>query len=431
MQSTVNKKHFIFRYGYLLLSLLFFALLTIYYFTQDPITFNNGEGFDGVKYVDMVEQLRAGTPISGPAPFVYRLATPYLTSLLPFTILQSYFILNSFFALISGLLLFYWLKKTLMHPGLSLAFVVYLFLHWQASLRFTVFYPADCDPLAIIFVMLGLILMQKLNKKFSWKRLSLLAVLVFIGVFQREFILSLAFGIPFLGACFGYNNGNITIKKALFRRNIKAALLVFCLGLLGIWLTHILVNTVENGYGFLHAIYRWMHQKSIFQLLTGFFYTLGIPLIFPFLFYRSFFRVFKENRYLLPIFAIALILSWIGGGDTERFILWYCPIYFLIIGQVFYDHKAYFLRKRIFIPLFLSLILTLRVFWEIPQYYLEDEGVSFPFFAVFGTDNFSDILATHARKWVTTANLILYLLLSIYFVYWRYENRIRNLIRWD
>jgi hypothetical protein len=431
MLNTVNKTHFLFRYGYVALSILFFALLAIYYVTQDPITFNNGKGFDGVKYVDIVEQLRAGEPIAGPAPFVYRLATPYLVALLPFTILTSYFIVNSIFALISGLLLFYWLKETLANAWISFGFVIFLFLHWQASLRFTVFYPADCDPLAIIFVMLGLIVLQKLNKNFSWKKLSLFTVLVFVGIFQREFILSLAFGMPFLGKCSSYKNNYININKTLFTRNIKAFLIVFCVGLLGIWFTHLLVNTVENGYGFLHAIYRWMHQKSVFQLLAGFYYTLGILLIFPFLFYKSALKVFKSHLYLLPIFAIALILSWISGGDTERFILWYCPIYFLIIGHVLVDHKDFFLRKRIVVPIVLSLLLTLRVFWQIPQFYLDNEGVSYPFFAVFGTDNFVNILSTHAKKWVTTVNLLLYLLLSLYFVYWRFESRIRHLIKWN
>ncbi|WP_031428754.1 hypothetical protein [Flavimarina sp. Hel_I_48] len=431
MKKTTKQIDFLGRYGYVILSVIFFVLLALYNQTQDSITFNNGEGFDGVKYVDVVEQMRAGEPVAGPAPFVYRLATPYLTSLLPYSILNSYFIINSFFALISGLLLFYWLKKTLGKPLVAFGFVIYLFLHWQASLRFTVFYPADCDPLAIIFVMLGLILLQKLNEHFTWKKVMLLSALIFIGVFQREFILSIAFGIPFLGNCFKIENGQITINKALFIRNLKAFLPVFIVSLLGIWITHLLVITLENGYGFIHAIYRWMHQKSVFMLLAGFFYTLGILLIFPFLFPKSAVSVFKKHVYLVPILAIALALAWISGGDTERFILWYCPIYFLVIGQVLVDNKSFFLRKRVWIPTLISLVLTLRVFWQIPQYYLDYEGVSYPFFAVFGEDNFSDILATHATKWVTTANLILYLLLSLYFVYWRFVDKIRNMIRWQ
>jgi len=431
MKKTAKFHDFLCRYGYMSLTAIFFVLLAFYYQTQDPILFNNGEGFDGVKYVDIVEQLRADEAIAGPAPFVYRLATPYLTSILPYSILQSYFILNSFFALISGLLLFYWLKKTLRNPIVAFGFVIYLFLHWQASLRFTVFYPADCDPLAIIFVMLGLILLQKLNENFSWKKIMLLSALTFIGVFQREFILSIAFGVPFLGTCFTLENGQIIVKKDLFIRNLKAFLPVFIVGLLGIWITHLLVTTLENGYGFLHAVYRWMHQKSVFMLLAGFFYTLGILVIFPLLFPKSALSVFKKHTYLVPILAIALVLAWISGGDTERFILWYCPIYFLIIGRVLVDHNHFFLRKRIWIPSILSLVLTLRIFWQIPQYYIDYEGISYPFFAVFGKDNFSDILATHAAKWVTTANLILYLLLSLYFVYWRFEHRLKNIFRWN
>lgn len=425
-------KNFDKKYGYVFIVLFFVLIASISYFTQNRITFADGEGFDGVKYVTLVEQLKNDIQPSGPAPFVYRLSVPYLVSLSPFKPLQAFLILNLVCSFIISLLLYKWLGNFIKTSGLAVLLTLFFMLHWAASIRFSFFYPATCDPLAILLMLLGLLVLQELNSTFSWAKIVLLTAIVLIGVFTREYLICFAFGIPCLASGITISDNRLHIHKKNFIRNIAVAILVFIVGLLGIYATHVLVQVEGDSYGFLKAVYRWMFEKSIFQYITGFYYVFGALTVLPFLFPNTGITFLKKQLYFVPFLGIAMVLIWIGGGDTERFVLWFSPLFLALLGTLIEQNNAFFSKKRVYIPISISLILTLRLFWPIPQFVLDDWAKSAsPFFTVFGKNHYIDLWSGHGDKEITTINLLLYGGLSGYLFLVRYAKKIKETIKLD
>lgn len=60
----------------LVLAVLVVLVAGVFALTQPPIDPNQGQGFDGVQYHQMAEQLRQGEPVHAEAPFVFRIGTP-------------------------------------------------------------------------------------------------------------------------------------------------------------------------------------------------------------------------------------------------------------------------------------------------------------------------------------------------------------------
>ncbi len=417
-------------YSFTALTVLFLAFSTLFYFTQPRIEFANGAGFDGVKYVKTVEQIKAGEPINNPAPFVYRLAAPFLVSILPIKPLNGFLILNLVCALLSVLLLNYWLRKFLKWPWLSFALSVFFMVHWAGSLRFSFYYPASCDPMAILFVLLGLIMLKSIRDRFTTIKVVGLCILVFLGAFVREFIPIIALGILPMRVL-TYSNKSVFIDRKTLKRNSIATLIAILSGALGILMTHLLTVPTESGYGFIHAVYRWIHEKSIFQWITAYFYVFGVMWIFILLFYREALKLLKKESYLIPILISGLILTYIGGGDTERFIFWFMPIFFLLIGFLIEKKWSFFSKKRIWIPLLLSLVFTLRLFWAIPQAFIKTADFeSVPFFTILGDVDYIDLWSYHGDKVLTTFNLLWYGLLSIYFAFQYVFVEKKELVKW-
>ena len=78
---------------------------------QPPITYNNGQSFDGVFYARMAYQISAGLPISTEAPFVYRIGTPFLVSIISKDHLVLGFKAANILAnLLATLLFIFWLR---------------------------------------------------------------------------------------------------------------------------------------------------------------------------------------------------------------------------------------------------------------------------------------------------------------------------------
>ncbi len=400
---------------YFILGLYFVILLVVNYNFQDRIVKAEGKGYDGIHYYEITEQITKNEPIATAEPFCYRIGTPYLATFLPFSIFTNFLILNQIAALLSCLLLFYWLGHFIRNKKINLLLVLFLMSSWIFYIRFNQFYPMSCDPVAFLFVVCFLNLTQSLKNKFSLTAYLFFLVSSFLAVFFREFLIIFSFSLLCL-----YNPID---KKQLFfiqLSKIKPTLTLFipafAIALLGIYISHQLVNPTTSGYSFSGALYRWAHNKSFYALISSAFNSLGIWLIFPFLLYKNMISFYLKNQYLLVLTIISFLICWLTGADNERFFTWFSPVYLLAIGVCIEKNLAIFRSKLLWIPIAIISILSLRILQPIPQ---PIDGLSdfvFPVFETFHTE-YLNLFASHANQKVMTVVFLQYLLGCVYFYF--------------
>ncbi|MGB2273785.1 MAG: hypothetical protein ACPH2K_05370, partial [Flavicella sp.] len=321
------------KYGYWVVILFFAVGLILNHSYQKRIFKDGGKGHDGVFYYELADNMIKGNTLVGVKPFIYRIGTPFLVSLLPFDIFTNFLIVNHSATLLSCLLLLYWLSLYFKKRTTALWVTLGLMTHWGFYIRFIQYNPTTCDPMAFLVTMILLLLTKRFydTRKKSYALLSCL--FIFIGVFFREYlvvysILFLFIDQPFDRSKALYVNWNLLLKHKYW------FVLAFSGGIIGIILTHNLVVAKPSYYGFAAAIILWTETKSIFSLSAGFLNVFGPFILFPFLYWKQAKSFFAENHQYLAMLIVALGIIWFTGGDTERFILWFFPILVLPVGLV-------------------------------------------------------------------------------------------------
>ncbi len=102
--------------------------------------------------------------------------------------------------------------------------------------------------------------------------------------------------------------------------------------LLAIVLTHV-VATPTSDYWLADAAFYWAYNKPLPTYLLAIFITYGPALSllavgWPAV--KAHLLKFPDHAVML---ALVLVLAWIGGSDTERFLIWGAPIVLVLIGK--------------------------------------------------------------------------------------------------
>jgi hypothetical protein len=411
---------------YYLSILGFFALISIISSTsQNRIEKANGLGYDGIHYHKLAEQILQGETISSVKPFCYRVGTPFLSSLLPFETITNFFITNQIATILSCFLLFFWFSFFIKNKQVNLILTLYLMSSWIFYIRFNHFYPVSCDPMAFLFIVVFLILLEYIKKDFSVMKLSLFGLITFLSVFFREFLLIFSFGLLFLNNPLN-KNYLIYLNIGSIRKELKIFIAIFLMAILGIYISHTLVEPIPSGYSFSGALYRWLHEKSIVMYFTSAGNSIGIWFLIPLFFFNRTRFFLNQNQHLLVILVIGLIISYITGGETERFFIWFSPIILLCIGVCIESNLHYFKSPLILLPLVLISILSLRIFQAIPQPQSDNTKFIIPVFETFQW-NYLDLFSYYANKKLMTIVFLEYLISGVYFfLAFRYL-RFRNL----
>jgi hypothetical protein len=351
--------------GLALLVFLIVALVASHF--QAGITLYEGKSWDGVFYYDVADQIAYIDLPHADGPFVYRLGTPFLASLFS-DILDGFKAVNLAAAGISIALLTYWLHLWLKHPWLRLGFVVLFAAHWLGPVRWTMFEPIWVDPWLFVFLFTGLIAILKLPDEPSPFAVLPLAILTFVGVFFREFVLILA-----VSAVFKTN--------PLSTRRLTPSLLIpLALGAVALVLTHLLV-TQTNNYSFFRTVGHWVLHKDPIEYTLGSFFAFGVLLIVPLIDWRGSLKFLLDNQYLLAFGLGIALVAYVGGSDTGRLALWSSPLIFILAGRVIESQRVQTLQVAL---IALSMVFTLRLAWTTPDF-PTDDGDGLPFLTVIGS----------------------------------------------
>ena len=331
-----------------LVAALFVLVAALCLAFQKPLTYHDGQGWDGVSYFQMAQQIAHHERPSAIGPFAFRLGTPALVAwLFPGDILLGFRLINLAACLLSTLFLTLWLRRLIQTPWLRLAFVATYLTQWHAPLRFTAHYAAYTDPWLFVFVLALLLTLPPFAKPHPEG--TRVASFWLVG-----------------GGCVGtlFREAVIVVPLALFLATRGRQWLPLLGGILGIVATHLLATQTDS-YSFARTVGQWAYNKPLPVYVHGLFIAFGPALVLPIYFWQTAKSWLRANPTLTWALAIFLVLGWVGGSDTERIVYWAMPIVYALIGAILEVHA---LPKSFLIALAILQLLSHRVFQTLPDF---------------------------------------------------------------
>jgi hypothetical protein len=331
-----------------LVAMLFVLVAALCLAFQKPLTYHDGQGWDGVSYFQMAQSIASHERPSAIGPFAFRLGTPALVAwLFPGNLLLGFKLINLAACLLSTALLTLWLRRFIENPWLRLALIAAYLTQWHAPLRFTAHYAAYTDPWLFVFVLGALLIITPFAARNE--RLS-------------EGVAVLAAGGGCVGALF--REAVIAVPLALFLASRGRQWLPLLGGILGIVATHLLATQTDS-YSFARTVGQWTYNKPLPVYVHGLFIAFGPALVLPIYFWRTAAEWLKSQPVLAWTLAIFLVLGWVGGSDTERIVYWAMPIVYALFGTIL---EAHALPKSFLIALTALQLLSHRVFQTLPDF---------------------------------------------------------------
>jgi len=355
------------RVQYLIVVLLFITVNLISFFTQQRINVNDGKGWDGVEYFEIAKKFSEGKEISGPSPLVYRLGTPFLASIIDKNdLLNGFFIANLAANFLSLLLIFAYLKIYLKNFYVIIALLIFCLFHWMCNTRFIYYYPSITDPWGLAFLLSGLILIEKYRRDKSNVNIFFLCLIIFTGVLFREFVLIIPIAFLFVNNPFDKKDLFFINLRKLFSED-KIKFLPLVAGGAGVLVTRLVSENTATDYSFLKTVVYFIYNKSLTQYIHAWFFAVGPAIALLVYFYKEIFRFVFENQYMLILLAGAFVLSFTGGSDTGRLILWFIPLILLFEGRVIEDNIPILSKPFLIICIISFQIFSMKALITIPQ----------------------------------------------------------------
>jgi hypothetical protein len=412
----------------LLLAIGVFLLINIASFRfQNRLTYNSGKGWDGVAYYNIAEQFSHRQLPNADAPFVYRIGTPFLASLIAGgDLLTAFWIINVLANAVTVFLLWVFFRMHFRDWRIRIALLILFMTQWHGPIRFVYLYPVYIDPIFFVLLITGLILVTKLKSSFSVGSIVALAALMFIGVAFREALLMVALTVPFIV------NPITTdllqwkhMKQKLFTPVRVSFLLPLVAGICGLAVTHLLA-TQSNGYSFLRTAQRWAYAKPLPGYILAWFIAFGPVLAVTLYDIRGCCAFLMRQQHLLIFILGFSALAWVGGSDTDRILYWSMPVVYVLIGKAIERQYALLRSVQILATLVILQAISQRIFWATPDFpNLFSHKV--PFLTHIGREcPMLDLYSYHAYQGVQSVSLLQYALCTIVILLCLYNRSIKR-----
>jgi hypothetical protein len=323
-------------------------------------------GSDGKEYYDTAEQIAAGRTIQTEVPYAYRIALPWLVARTFPKALEHGFRVHNIWASAAGAaLLLAWLRAFRIRPGVAALATILYVANWIGPARFLYFYPEYVDPPFIAFLIGALLLMHRVRSRFSWPGVLALALVCFVGGFVRETILLAPVAFLFANVRFDASEEKPATIPAV------ALLLPLVLTLAALVLVRQIPMEPRRSISAVDAAVYLFQNKPLFTLPLSFFMTFGPILTVVLYDWRAVRAVAAKHFYLAVFFGGVFAASYIGGHETERYLIWAAPVAYLLIAIALQNHGAALMRNAwVFVLLVGAQALGEHVFFGIPDYSL-------------------------------------------------------------
>ncbi len=355
-------------------------------FAEKPLTAENGIQSDAEVYYRVAQEINLHQGVIAMPPYVYRIGTPFLVSLFfPNNLFLGFKIINVIGAVVAIFLLLFWLRLYLKNSFVRMILIGLFATHWLGVLRISFFSPVHVESIALVFNLIGFILVFYLQRQPEnlWL-LWVFSVLTFIGVIFREMVifLSLIYLIMHIHKMISSSaHGAIKAKIPWLYPAIP-----LISGMLAVALTRILVKP-DSAYSLLAAMILWMYQKPFPSYVQSYFTTYG-PLLAVFIpsagAVKKYLISDKFNFYYLILICI---LAWGIGSDTDRFMYWAMPVWYVMFGVALEALWQIFHRRRaLMVALLIVQCLAQRSFLPYPDYAPEKVLYRIPLLTVICND---------------------------------------------
>jgi hypothetical protein len=418
-------------YEILIVSLIFFIICFIYK-GQQRISLNEGKGWDGIYYYHITEQIQAGTyPVVEELPFVRRLGTPFLISrfstITGINIMDSALYVNLTGALITVLLLMFWLKKFFDRFWIVCLLCSLFMMAWYAPVRFLFYIPVSSDSWGAVWFMISLLILQVMRDSYTNKNnhrfigwVIAYALVISIGNMFREsnavlcilpfFILNPINHVHFFSGIRDVSKYVQCMRKSLTIFFIKRNLILL-IPAMGIIFSNVLIrkNTVvsdRNVYSYVENVFTCFYSKTPPEYILGIFIAFGpLILLVPF-YYKKWRSILKNKQELLALLFISLLFGFIGGTDTERIIFMSgFPVIFLLLGvsidTIYYSRQRWWLYV-----LFVLQTIAFRLYWTLPDYTIKSGHTPVPFFGLMSNRVKYLYLYSHFSNYIVNTILL-------------------------
>ncbi len=364
-------------------------VLTFSLLFQKPFTYNGGLGWDGSQYTQLTGQCWR-SPLSVNEPFVYRIGAPCLAALLPLPPKAALWAVNIAASLLLIVLLEAWLRRNVAATVVPWLLAGFAF-HWIAPPRQVWWYPTYIDPLALCAIVAALLLQN---------RTLAFAIVCFAGMFVRETTMVVPLGLLAGAAVRWYRRESYVLAPGAFgvaacmAASIVARLLV----------------TPATDYWVADAALYWAYQKPLPNFVLALFIAFGPALVLLLVRADCVKRHLADYPEQAALLVMVGVLAWIGGSDTERFLLWASPIVLVLVGQAATEIDWTRFRVPAAI-LFVTQVINGRWFLTIPDYW-EQAPRPLPLLTPFTAQSSAFLFSQHPDRVFTTIVLAEYTVIA-------------------
>lgn len=389
---------------YLLCTVLSGSVIALSILFQRPISYNNGLGWDGAQYAQLAAQC-GRERLHALEPFVYRIGAPCLAALVPLPPTRGLLVVNVAASVLLIFLLDAWLRRHLSSAVTSVALVAFAF-HWVAPPRQVWWYPTYIDAGALCAIV-GALLMSH--------RFVPFALICFAGALVRETALIVPIALIF-GTRVTRRLSSSPTSSHSTTTSFRTAMAGLVAAIVGFGLTH-LIATPTSEYWIADAAFYWAYTKSLPMYLLAIFITFGPALSLLLVGWPA----VKEHLWKCPDHAMmlvcVLVLAWIGGSDTERFLMWGAPIVLVLIGKAAERIDWQHARSAAAL-LVIGQIVSGRWLLPIPPNFVETPARAWPILTPWSAESYLQLYSQTPDRLMGTVTLIEYLLLSGVLVAW-------------
>ena len=345
----------------------FVAISLITAIWQPRTSLNEGRGWDGEHYYEIAELIQSGSPIKGPAPYVRRPGVPAVVAWLtpPDALLEGFLLVNLAAVTLLVILLGVWLSLWVERPWIRVAVNVAFQAHWLGPVRHIWFYPTFVDPPAMLLSLIFLLVY------FGWSgraegRALLLGVIAFVSVTVRENLLSLPLALFAVDIDTLWQRGTPLRLGHQVKKIADTALVPFSAGACGLAFVHYVTESTTP-WSYLVVVASELARQSPSMWLNAGLSMYGPLLFLPVITLRSSGR-FLWQQPILGVWLLAgLVLSYVGGYDTERFFAWLFPVILVLIARSMQKLEQSLKSPLVWVPLLVNQLFALRLFWPTPD----------------------------------------------------------------
>ncbi len=280
-------------------------------------------------------------------PFIHRIFAPWLVGLLFNNVDAGFYYVNFFFSILFVALLYYFFLKFGISKKISF-FITIAFIFNRYFIPYLAFEPYRVlDIITATILLLSLLLLKE--RKFTY-----IFIISVIGVLTKEVaLLIIPVGLSYIYFTEPEN------KKALFMfSGFSIVLIIIFLGVR-------LLVPADHGISLNTAFEEnWRKVISVEAIVKQLFIAYNPLFLLPVLQFKKYLIFNKRYPYFF-ILLLFVLLSSLFGGDKERLMLPYAPVYYLFIASLFQNIDD--IRKirplEIITILIISLLSNLHHIW--------------------------------------------------------------------